>query len=163
MEVKLGFRGLEKVSLSGTKVCVPWMEIQEIPAPDCLLWAVFGQRISGTAKWRHTLQGKLFMFMVHFAYFCLPKRVTIAKVSIYTFCVDLRQNYEWFWKWSSRKELKTILKFAPRPRACTRLSRVTFIVLWSREKQIKLFIPIIYNSMKDNLKFFSQSHPCDIG
>ena len=45
-------------------------------------------------KWRHTWQGKLFTFMAHFAYFCLPKRVTIAKVSIYPFCVDLRQNYE---------------------------------------------------------------------
>ena len=45
-------------------------------------------------KWRHTWQGKLFTFMAHFAYFCLPKRATNAKVSIYTFCVDLRQNYE---------------------------------------------------------------------
>ena len=138
-----------------------------------LVWAVFEQRISGTPVYvphvwsyrkmaAHMARKALYVYGA----FCV---LLFAKASY-----DCESKYLHFLRWLKtefwlilkmefEKRVKTILKFASRPRASTRLSRVTFIVLWSREKQIYLFIPIIYNSMKDNLRFFSQSHPCNIG
>ena len=113
-----------------------------------LVWAVFEQRISGTPVYVHHVWSyrKMAAHMARKALYVygalcilLFAKASYGCKSKYLHFLRWRKTELWIiLKMEFEKRVKTILKFAPRPRASTRLSRVTctIIVPWLHEKQI---------------------------